>query len=92
MLYAKIQNLLTGDVIQVHATTESPDSSYGLPAWVDDENNSYGQVQFGAPFGFALVETWEDEDSSEDSRREHEEAWNSRAERLHSRDMGFLNG
>ena len=55
----KLKNLLTGDVIDVYATTDSPDSSYGLACWVDEEGKSYGQVQFGAPFGFALLETTE---------------------------------
>ena len=30
--------------VRVHATTEHADSSYGIPVWVDDEGNSYGQV------------------------------------------------
>ena len=53
---AKIRNILTDEIINVHSTTDSPDSSYGLKCWVDDNNNSYGQVQFGIPFGFELVE------------------------------------
>jgi len=52
---AKLRNLLTGEVVEVHDSTDSPDSSYGMPAWVDDAGNSYGQVQFGAPFGFELI-------------------------------------
>ncbi len=53
---AKIKNLLTGEIIDVHSTTDSVDSSYGLECWVDKKGNSYGQCQFGAPLGFELVE------------------------------------
>ena len=49
-----LRNLLTGERIEVHPSTDSPDSSYGLPAWVDEQGQSYGQVQFGAPFGFEI--------------------------------------
>ena len=55
MLKGKLRNILTGKVIAVKATTESVDSSYGLECWVDKDGNSYGQVQFGAPFGFVLI-------------------------------------
>lgn len=65
MLHGKLRNLLTDEVVDVHETTDSPDSSYGLSAWVDDAGNSYGQVQFGAPFGFALVGAWEDEEEGQ---------------------------
>ena len=53
---AKLKNLLTGKVISVKSTTDSPDLSYGLECWVDSKGNSYGQCQFGAPFGYELVE------------------------------------
>ena len=56
MITAKLRNMLTEEVIDVHATTDSPDSSYGLECWVDDDDNSYGQCQFGAPLGFELIE------------------------------------
>lgn len=52
---ARLRNILTNEEIEVHSTTDSPDSSYGLECWVDDQGNSYGQCQFGAPFGFELV-------------------------------------
>ena len=52
---AKLKNLLTGKVVVVHSTTDSPDSSYGFECWVDAKGNSYGQCQFGAPFGFELL-------------------------------------
>ena len=57
---AKLRNLLTDQVVEVHSTTDSPDSSYGFECWVDDEGNSYGQCQFGAPFGFELAEADQD--------------------------------
>ena len=53
---AKLRNILTDEIIEVHSTTDLPDSSYGLAGWVDDNGESYGQCQFGAPFGFELVE------------------------------------
>ena len=53
---AILKNLLTGKLVEVTASTDSPDSSYGLYAWVDKDGNSYGQCQFGAPFGFEIVE------------------------------------
>lgn len=57
---AKLRNLLTGKIVNVFATTDSPDSSYGFPCWVDETGESYGQCQFGAPFGFELIESQED--------------------------------
>ena len=59
---AKIKNLMNGEIIEVYSTTDSPDSSYGLECWMDNEGNSYGQCQFGAPFGFALVELMPEEE------------------------------
>lgn len=52
----KLKNILTGDIVDVYATTESPDSSYGLQAWMDKDGNSYGQIQFVAPMGYELIE------------------------------------
>ena len=52
---AILKNIITGDEIPVHATTDSPDSSYGFECWVDDNGNSYGQCQFGAPAGYELI-------------------------------------
>jgi hypothetical protein len=59
-IVAQLKNCLTGDVVDVYATTESPDSSYGLPAWVDKDGQSYVQIQFVAPMGFELL--WCNED------------------------------
>ena len=51
---AKLTNLLTGDEIIVHSTTEHPDSSYGHPVWVDDNNICYGQVDLRCLLGFSI--------------------------------------
>ena len=59
---AKLRNLLTGEIIDVHSTTDSPDSSYGLECWVDEDGNSYGQCQFGVPLGFKLIEITNEEE------------------------------
>lgn len=50
---AVLTNLLTGDHIDVVATTEHPDSSYGKAVWVDDNGIAYAQV--GMPiFGYKI--------------------------------------
>lgn len=41
---AILTNNTTGERIEVHATAAHPASSYGIPVWVDDENNAYLQV------------------------------------------------
>jgi dTDP-D-glucose 4,6-dehydratase len=51
----RIRNFLTGKVVRVYPSTDSVDSSYGLECWVDRAGNSYGQCQFGIPFGFTPV-------------------------------------
>lgn len=48
----QLQNVLTKDIFLVYPSTESVDSSYGLECWIDKDNNSFGQCQFGLPFGF----------------------------------------
>ncbi len=50
-----LRNLITGKIIKVRATLNSPDGSYGLYAWVDRKGESYGQIQFFAPFGYELI-------------------------------------
>ena len=47
---AIIRNKVTGVEVRVHATTEHPDSSYGHPVWVDDDNNAYCEVGRNNPF------------------------------------------
>jgi hypothetical protein len=51
----KLLNLLTREIVAVRPSTDSPDSSYGLPCWIDDKGNSYGQCQFGAPLGYDII-------------------------------------
>jgi hypothetical protein len=41
---ALLKNLITGVEVEVHSTTDHPDSSYGKAVWVDDEGNAYCQV------------------------------------------------
>lgn len=62
---AKLENLTTGEIVEVHSTTDSPDSSYGLECWVDAQGRSYGQCQFMAPFGYRLVEITDDQDEAQ---------------------------
>ena len=53
----KIRNMITGKVITVWSSTDHPDSSYGIPQWVDGDNNSYGQCDiWPVPFGFIKIE------------------------------------
>lgn len=66
---AVLKNLLSGTYIEVHSSTDSPDSSYGLPCWVDDDGNSYGQCQFGAPVGFELVKFIKEVENEKDDHR-----------------------
>lgn len=40
---------LLGTRMNVHATTEHPDSSYGKAVLVDDNNQAYCQVSMEAP-------------------------------------------
>ena len=36
--------------VVVHSTTEHPSSSYGIPVWVDKDNEAYMQVGASTPF------------------------------------------
>ncbi len=54
----KIKNLLTGEIITVFKSTDHPNSSYGIPVWVDEAGNDYGQAEAGilpCAFGFQLL-------------------------------------
>lgn len=44
MKQAIIRNRMNGAQVLVHATTDHPDSHYGIPVWVDDDNYAYCQV------------------------------------------------
>lgn len=52
---AVLKNLVTGETIPVHATTDHPDSHYGRPVWVDDNGTAYAEVGVPTPF-YAVVE------------------------------------
>lgn len=47
---ATLINNITGAVVEVTATTEHPDSSYGKAVWVDKDNAAYLQVGMSSPF------------------------------------------
>lgn len=52
MRKAILKNKVTGVEVEVYATTEHPDSSYGKAVWVDKEGIAYMQVdyRFDNPF------------------------------------------
>lgn len=50
MRTAILRNVINGMEVRVHATIDHPDSSYGQPVWVDDEDNAYCQVDLPNPF------------------------------------------
>ena len=52
MRKAILTNVFSGVEIEVHATSEHPDSSYGREVWVDDENNAYCEVDSFVPNPF----------------------------------------
>lgn len=52
MRTAKLKNIVNGEEVKVHATTEHPDSSYGKAVWVDDDNNAYCEVDSVVPNPF----------------------------------------
>lgn len=61
MKRAILKETATDREIEVHATTEHPDSSYGHPVWVDDEGTSYFQADLPIPNPFyTVIKTWED--------------------------------
>ena len=47
---AVLINTINDCRVVVHATTEHPASSYGIPVWVDDNNEAYIQVGAKSPF------------------------------------------
>lgn len=50
MTTATLTNIINGESVRVHATTDHPASSYGQPVWVDDEGYAYCQVGLPSPF------------------------------------------
>lgn len=55
MRKATLTEVLTGKSVEVHATTDHPDSSYGKAVWVDDDNNAYCQADVQNPL-YRIVE------------------------------------
>ena len=43
-------NTINDSRVVVHSTTEHPSSSYGMPVWVDKDNEAYMQVGASTPF------------------------------------------
>ena len=60
MMEAKLKNLLTGEIIQVHSTKSSIASSYGQECWVDDSGIVYGICDFGTPLGYVFLNESDD--------------------------------
>lgn len=62
MKTGKLKNLATGEIIEVTATTEHPDSHYGRAVWVDKDNVAIMEVEHpphaANPF-YAVVEVTE---------------------------------
>ena len=52
MRKAILKNKVTGEEIEVVATTEHPDCSYGQAVWVDKNNVAYMVVDFKFPNPF----------------------------------------
>lgn len=55
MRTATLKNMMNGVEVRVHATTDHSASSYGIPVWVDDDNNAYCQVDTFTPF-YEIIE------------------------------------
>lgn len=45
-----LRNSFSGELIEVTATTNHPESSYGHEVWVDKDNIAYCEVGREAPF------------------------------------------
>ncbi len=50
MTKAILKNNVNGEEVEVTATTNHPDSSYGQAVWVDEKGTAYCQVGMEAPF------------------------------------------
>lgn len=59
---AVLKEKITGREIEVHATLNHPQSSYGHPIWVDEEGVAYMEVDSIIPNPFyEVVKTWEEQ-------------------------------
>lgn len=52
---AVITNRITGQSVNVVATTDHPDSHYGQAVWVDEEGVAYSEVDGSVPNPFFEV-------------------------------------
>lgn len=50
LMEAILKNNVNGEEVEVTATTNHPDSSYGQAVWVDKKGTAYCQVGMEAPF------------------------------------------
>lgn len=50
IMTAILINTINDYRVVVHSTTEHPSSSYGMPVWVDKDNEAYMQVGATTPF------------------------------------------
>lgn len=50
MMEAILRNNVSGEEVEVTATTNHPDSSYGQAVWVDGKGTAYCQVGMEEPF------------------------------------------
>ena len=50
IMTAILINTINDSRVVVHSTTEHPSSSYGMPVWVDKDNEAYMQVGASTPF------------------------------------------
>lgn len=50
MTTATLISVLTGQTVRVRATTDHPDSHYGIPVWVDQDNQAYTEVGSESPW------------------------------------------
>lgn len=47
---AILTSRFNGAKVEVHSTTEHPESHYGHPVWVDKDNQAYVQVGMERPY------------------------------------------
>lgn len=58
IMTAILINTINDSRVVVHSTTEHPSSSYGMPVWVDKDNEAYIQVGAMVPgYKVAHVDT-----------------------------------
>lgn len=53
---AILTNPINGVSVEVTATTDHPASSYGMPVWVDEDNEAYCQVGMEGLYQVEIIE------------------------------------